>query len=130
MKSLAHAVLLSFALAGGATPSDAEAGKPATTTRKASRRDKRQATAALIKAVPKTKVRQRLAAALRAEQTRLATTRRGPDTVSPALQAEIRQRVLGLDRLLDRGNRPDYLLNVPAQGEVVRIRDSLRALLD
>ena len=137
MKSLAYAVLLSLALAAPGAAPDAQAGKPATARKRASpRREKRQATADLIKKVPKTKVRQRLVGgtafvnALRAEQIRLETSRRGPDTVSPTLQAEIRQRVLGLDRLLDRGNRPDYLLNVPTHGEVARIRDSLRALLD
>ena len=135
MKSLAYA-LLSIALAAPVVVShEAEAGKPAAAARKPSRRDKRKATVALIRAVPKTKVRQRLAGgtafvtALRAEQVRLETTRKGPDTLSPTLQAEIRQRVLGLDRLLERRG-PDHLLNVPTQGEVARIRDSLRALLD
>jgi hypothetical protein len=132
MKKLAFAALVSLSFAVPAVlPDAAVAGRPA----RASRRDKRKATAALIKAVPKTKVRQRLAGgtafitALRAEQARLETTRKGPDTISPALQAEIRQRVLGLDRLLERRG-PDHLLNVPTQGEVARIRDSLRALLD
>lgn len=137
MKSLAYAVLLSLAVVAPAVVSHpaAEAGKPATSRRKATRADRRKAIAALIRAVPKTKVRQRLVGgtaflvALRAEQARLETSRRGPDAVAPELQAEIRQRVLGLDRLLERQG-PDYLLNVPTHGEVARIRDSLRALLD
>lgn len=135
MKKLAFVALVTFSLAAPAAATDAMAGKPATARKRLSSRDRRKTTAALIRAVPKTKVRQRLVGgtaflvALRAEQTRLETTRKGPDTVDPSLQAEIRQRVLGLDRLLARQG-PDHLLNVPTHGEVARIRDSLRALLD
>lgn len=102
----------------------------------ATRVARRQDLAARLKAVPRTAMRGRLTGAaafiraLNAEMDRLANSTAGPDELSPELRVEIVRRVAGMDRILQRRDGGDYLLNVSTHQTVAEIRASLRALLE